>query len=262
MARGAALGPSAATRAPKVKRDGQRHHHPDGAKPGGTSANCLRLAHRPCTMLWLQAGEDGEGDRRGPAEEVRQLAKEDPTAQETLAMIGVIPPLVGMLDSGDVNVQVATLYALLNLNVGNDMYALFKLSAYFFLCSSSLFSLLWCHKNKATNVAARIVHKMLKLIETRSALTCVSEMIIANFLGLIGTSSTITFLIDALRDTFVAPLISNLLMAVGDMEVLEWVLSSSNVVSIGKGRREMAAYVLMVMVYKDRAAMVEAIDVH
>ncbi|MQM14697.1 hypothetical protein Taro_047627, partial [Colocasia esculenta] len=43
----------------------------------------------------LQSGGEGEDDRRrGAAEEVRWLAKEDPEARATLAMLGAIPPLV------------------------------------------------------------------------------------------------------------------------------------------------------------------------
>ncbi|MQL84294.1 hypothetical protein Taro_016790 [Colocasia esculenta] len=239
----------------------------------------------------LQSGGEGEDDRRrGAAEEVRRLAKEDPEARATLAMLGAIPPLVGMLDSGDVNLRVAALYALLNLGVGDD-------------------------KNKAAIVAAGTVHKMLKLIETGSAPACVSEAIVANFLGLsaldankplIGASGAIPFLVDAFRDAAAAPshaqtrqdalralfnlslvpanvshlvdagLVSDLFAAVGDMEVSERVLSVlSNVISTGEGRRavsrsseafqilvdvlnwsdspgcqETAAYVLMVMAHK------------
>ena len=47
---------------------------------------------------------------------VRSLAKEDSGARVTLAMLGAIPPLVGMLDFEDVQQQIASLYALLNLD--------------------------------------------------------------------------------------------------------------------------------------------------
>lgn len=65
---------------------------------------------------------DSEQDLRKmeAAKDVRRLAKEDAEARETLAMLGAIPPLVVMLDSPDVNIQEASLYALLNLGVGND----------------------------------------------------------------------------------------------------------------------------------------------
>ena len=55
------------------------------------------------------------------AKDVRKLAKEDVQAREMLAMLEAIPPLVAMIDSSDVESQVASLYALLNLGVGNDM---------------------------------------------------------------------------------------------------------------------------------------------
>jgi len=58
--------------------------------------------------------------RRIAAERVRSLAKEDSEARANLAMLGAIPPLVGMLDSEDAHSQIASLYALLNLGIGND----------------------------------------------------------------------------------------------------------------------------------------------
>nr|DAD36371.1 TPA_asm: hypothetical protein HUJ06_007012 [Nelumbo nucifera] len=54
--------------------------------------------------------------------DVRRLEKEDTEARATLAMLGAIPPLVGMLDSSDLDFQIASLYALLNLGTGNDTY--------------------------------------------------------------------------------------------------------------------------------------------
>uniref|UniRef100_A0A1D1XJ32 U-box domain-containing protein 12 n=1 Tax=Anthurium amnicola TaxID=1678845 RepID=A0A1D1XJ32_9ARAE len=196
----------------------------------------------------------GEGVRRREAAEgVRRLAKEDPEARETLAMLGAIPPLVGMLDSDDVGLQAAALYALLNLGVGNDM-------------------------NKAAIVAAGAVHKMVNLMAAGSPLPPVSEAIVANFLGLsaldankpiIGSSGGIPFLVQAFRDTAaeaasrvqarqdalrallnlsIAPanvshlvdagLVPDLLASVGDMEVTERALSVlSNVVATAEGRR-------------------------
>lgn len=75
----------------------------------------------------LRDAEEGEGEadreeekRRESARRVRLLAKEDPGARTTLAMLGAIPPLVGMLDSSDLDSQIASLYALLNLGIGND----------------------------------------------------------------------------------------------------------------------------------------------
>ncbi|KOM58452.1 hypothetical protein LR48_Vigan11g148600 [Vigna angularis] len=99
--------------------------------------------------------------RRIAAERVRSLAKEDAEARANLAMLGAIPPLVGMLDSEDAHSQIASLYALLNLGIGNDA-------------------------NKATVVKIGTVHKMLmlKLIESSESNSSVAEAIVANFLGL------------------------------------------------------------------------------
>lgn len=72
----------------------------------------------------LQSGGGGNvgGDRRKEAAgEVRRFAKDDAEARKTLAMLGAIPPLVGMLDSRDVDLQISALYALLNLGIGNDL---------------------------------------------------------------------------------------------------------------------------------------------
>lgn len=67
----------------------------------------------------LQADDSAKGTEA--ASRVRSLAKENLDARGTLAMLGAIPPLVGMLDSGDVDAQIASLYALLNLGIGNDV---------------------------------------------------------------------------------------------------------------------------------------------
>jgi Armadillo/beta-catenin-like repeat len=68
------------------------------------------------------AGDAGVDRRREAAMEIRRMAKEDAEARETLAMLGAIPPLVGMLDAElEPDSQVAALYAILNLAIGNDM---------------------------------------------------------------------------------------------------------------------------------------------
>jgi hypothetical protein len=64
--------------------------------------------------------EEDSVKRREAATTVRMLAKENLEVRETLAMLGAIPPLVTMLDSQDVDSQIASLYALLNLGIGND----------------------------------------------------------------------------------------------------------------------------------------------
>ena len=69
----------------------------------------------------LQVDEDSVKRKLEAAREVRLLAKEDLEARGTLAMLGAIPPLVGMLDFDDDDTQIASLYALLNLGIGNDL---------------------------------------------------------------------------------------------------------------------------------------------
>ncbi|URD94015.1 spotted leaf 11 [Musa troglodytarum] len=247
--------------------------------------------------LQLDGHSAGEDRREEAAAEVRRLAKDDPGARETLAMLGVIPPLVGMLDSDDPGLHIAALYALLNLGIGNEL-------------------------NKAAVVKAGAVHKMLNLIESDSS-ALVSEAIVANFLGLsaldsnkpiIGASGAIPILLSAFRSPDTSPtarqdavralfnlsiasvnlpllvdagLVPALLEVVGDMAVSERILALlSNLVAAGEGRRalsgstdafailvdvlgwsdaiacqEKAAYILMVMAHKchaDRAAMLEA----
>ncbi|XP_071727466.1 U-box domain-containing protein 45-like [Rutidosis leptorrhynchoides] len=201
----------------------------------------------------LQCG--GNDDVLSAAKDVRRLAKEDSGARTTLALLGAIPPLVGMLVSDDLDSQIAGLYALLNLGIGNDT-------------------------NKAAIVKAGAVHKMLDLIKSPSEVPNpdVSAAIVANFLGLtaldsnkpiIGSSGAISFLVktfinstegkvdkqvvqDCLRalynlsilPTNVLPMIeindfvSLLLTTLGDMEVSDRILSIlSNVVSTPEGRK-------------------------
>ncbi|XP_030523514.1 U-box domain-containing protein 12-like [Rhodamnia argentea] len=194
-----------------------------------------------------------EGKMRESARTVRLLAKEDSAARTTLAMLGAIPPLVGMLDSSDLESRIASLYAVLNLGIGNDM-------------------------NKAAIVKAGAVHKMLKLIESPEETIdpSISEAIVANFLGLsaldsnkpiIGSSGAIPFLVNTLidRDHKSSPqakqdalralynlsifpsnvciiietdLVPFLMNALGDMEISERILSTlSNIVSTPEGRK-------------------------
>lgn len=54
------------------------------------------------------------------AREIRKLTKDDPESRTTLASLGAIPPLVALLDSPDLSSQIAALYALLNIGIGND----------------------------------------------------------------------------------------------------------------------------------------------
>ncbi|XVE53549.1 hypothetical protein DITRI_Ditri03aG0011800 [Diplodiscus trichospermus] len=233
---------------------------------------------------------EDEEKKRKAASRVRLLTKEDSESRATLAMLGTIPPLVAMLDFEDSDSQIAALYALLNLGIGNDA-------------------------NKAAIVKAGSVHKMLKLIESPNAPSQeVSDAIVANFLGLsaldsnkpiIGSSGAVPFLVkilkgldgksrsqakqDALRALYnlsispsnisfilEADLIPFLLNALGDMEVSERILSIfSNIVSTPEGRKgisiapdafpilvdvlnwtdspgcqEKASYILMLMAHK------------
>ncbi|XP_052208885.1 U-box domain-containing protein 7-like [Diospyros lotus] len=186
--------------------------------------------------------------------DVRRLTKEDSEARTNLALLGAIPSLVGLLDSEDVDAQIASLYALLNLAIGNDA-------------------------NKAAIVKAGAVHKMLKLIDSPNGSPgnlAVAEAVVANFLGLsaldsnkpiIGSSGAIPFLVrflkeldktsgtqakqDSLRALYnlsISPmnvpliletnLVPFLFAALGDMEVSERILSIlSNVVSTPEGRK-------------------------
>ncbi|KAH1056577.1 hypothetical protein J1N35_034642 [Gossypium stocksii] len=193
-----------------------------------------------------------EENKRAAATRVRLLTKDDPESRVTLAMLGTIPPLVAMLDFEDSNSQIAALYALLNLGIGDD-------------------------QNKAAIVKAGAVHKMLKLIESPNEPSqAVSDAIVANFLGLsaldsnkhiIGSSGAIPFLVktlkmldkqsgcqarhDALRALYnlsISPSNISFIMesdsipflvnALGDMDVSERILSIlSNVVSTPEGRK-------------------------
>ncbi|XWS26168.1 hypothetical protein CRYUN_Cryun26dG0007800 [Craigia yunnanensis] len=250
----------------------------------------LEELKRVVKELQVEEEEEEKEKKRKAATRVRLLTKEDSEARVTLALLGTIPPLVAMLDFEDSDSQIAALYALLNLGIGNDA-------------------------NKAAIVKAGAVHKMLKLIESPNAPSqAVSDAIIANFLGLsaldsnkpiIGSSGAIAFLVKTLKIldrksrsqarqdatralynlsispsniSFIleADLIPFLLNALGDMEVSERILSIlSNVVSIPEGRKgisiapdafpifvdvlnwtdspgcqEKASYILMVMAHK------------
>lgn len=199
----------------------------------------------------LQCG--GDVDLLSGAKDVRRLAKEDSDARTTLALLGAIPPLVAMLDSDDHDSQIAALYALLNLGIGNDA-------------------------NKAAIVKAGAVHKMLDLIKSPNHDSDVSAAIVANFLGLtaldsnkpiIGSSGAISFLIKTLKNstqnninpqvtqdclralynlsilpTNISPMIEIddfvpfLLTTLGDMETSDRILSIlSNIVSTPEGRK-------------------------
>ncbi|XP_071723468.1 U-box domain-containing protein 45 [Rutidosis leptorrhynchoides] len=214
----------------------------------------------------LQCGGDDDGGeellikrKTKAASELRLLTREDSKARTTLAMLGAIPPLVGMLDSQNENAHIASLYALLNLGIANVV-------------------------NKAAIVEAGAIHKMLKIIESHDPISqnpnqSVSEAIVANFLGLsaldankpiIGSSGAIHLLANTLIDSncsrqskqdalralynlsifppnvsFIlerTELIPSLLSVLGDdMESSERILSLlSNIVSTPEGRKSIS----------------------
>lgn len=70
------------------------------------------------TVKDLQAEDLGK--QKSAASSVRLMAKEDLVIRGTLALLGAIPPLVAMLDLEDEESQIAALYALLNLGIGNN----------------------------------------------------------------------------------------------------------------------------------------------
>ncbi|CAI8599550.1 unnamed protein product [Vicia faba] len=202
--------------------------------------------------------EEDSTKRRMAAARVRLLTKDDSEARGSLAMLGAISPLVGMLDSEDVHSQIDSLYALLNIGIGSD-------------------------ENKAAIVKVGAVHKMLKLIESpRVVDSSVSEAIVVNFLGLsaldsnkpiIGSSGAIPFLVrtlqnldksskncfqvkqDALRALYnlsinqanilfvlETDLVLFMINSIEDMEVSERILSIlSNLVSTPEGRKAISA---------------------
>ncbi|KAL4181815.1 hypothetical protein AMTRI_Chr12g239340 [Amborella trichopoda] len=240
----------------------------------------------------------GEGKaKKEAAIDVRRLAKEDAEARVALAMLGAIPPLVSMIDCEDEEFHVASLYALLNLAIGNDV-------------------------NKAAIVKTGAVHKMLALLKTLTS-QAVSDAMVANFLGLtaldsnkaiIGSSGAVPFLVsvlvnpnttlqaeqDALRALYnlsicasnaapllETPLVPTLLSLLGDMATSERSLAIlANLSSTPDGRRaiskgpnaftllvdaltwadspncqESACYIIMMLAHKswaDRQALVSA----
>ncbi|GMH12480.1 hypothetical protein Nepgr_014321 [Nepenthes gracilis] len=205
------------------------------------------------TARMLQS--DNVEERKNGAMVARRLAKEDTDARSTLALLGAIPPLVGMVDDSEFQTrfQIEALYALLNLGVGNDL-------------------------SKSAIVQAGAVHKMLKLMESSNGFpdAAISEAIVANFLALsaldsnkpiIGSSGAVPFLVNALKDfdkkcsrqakedslralynlsllplnipsILETDLIVYLMNSLGDMEVSDRILSIlSNVVSTPEGRK-------------------------
>ncbi|KAH6761437.1 ARM repeat superfamily protein [Perilla frutescens var. frutescens] len=285
----------------KVEAAKKRHHHPGSEKLSELlkqpewweNEEEVRRKEQVLEELKNVArklGSDSDSLMVEGAADVRRLTKDDPHARTTLALLGVIPPLVALLHSPlDPNFnphnQIAALYALLNLAIANDA-------------------------NKAAIVKAGAIHKMLKLIQSPNCNEAIAEAVVANFLGLsaldsnkpiIGSSGAIPFL-DSLRALYnlsISPsnvvvmlessdVIPYMFSKLGDMDMSERILSIlGNVVSVAEGRKtisssvpdaflilmdvfnwvdspgcqEKATYILMVMAHKsygDRQAMIEA----
>jgi len=85
----------------------------------------LEILKRVVKDLQAEAEAEAEAAEKkiAAASEVRLLAKDDIEARVTLAMLGAIPPLVSMIDdeSQSEDALIASLYALLNLGIGNDV---------------------------------------------------------------------------------------------------------------------------------------------
>lgn len=231
-----------------------------GARGGDEESEVRRKVERfdELSKVVRLLQREGAQERENGAKMVRKLAKEDGEARSTLAMLGAIPPLVGMVDDAEIrdDFRAEALYALLNLGIGNDL-------------------------NKAAIVQAGAVHKMLKMIESSNGSpdSAVSEAIVANFLALsaldsnktiIGSSGAISFLVnilkgldakccsqakqDSLRALYnlsILPsnipliletdLVKFLMNTLGDREVSERILSIlSNIVAIPEGRKSLS----------------------
>ncbi|KAH6757884.1 ARM repeat superfamily protein [Perilla frutescens var. hirtella] len=184
----------------KVEAAKKRHHHPGSEKLSELlkqpewweNEEEVRRKEQVLEELKNVArklGSDSDSLMVEGAADVRRLTKDDPHARTTLALLGVIPPLVALLHSPlDPNFnphnQIAALYALLNLAIANDA-------------------------NKAAIVKAGAIHKMLKLIQSPNCNEAIAEAVVANFLGLsaldsnkpiIGSSGAIPFLVETLKD--------------------------------------------------------------
>lgn len=87
--------------------------------------------------------EQDQGSMLEGAADVRSFTKDDPHARTTLALLGVIPPLVALLDARDptFHSQIAPLYALLNLAIANDASVPLSLSLSSMQCWLPAFTL-------------------------------------------------------------------------------------------------------------------------
>ncbi|RRT39429.1 hypothetical protein B296_00036739 [Ensete ventricosum] len=190
---------------------------------------------RVVRRLQLDDHNAGGDPQEEAATEVRRLAKDDPEARETLAMLGVIPPLVGMLDSKDPDLHVAALYALLNLGIGNEFPETSPTARQDAL--RALFNLSIASVNLPLLVDAGLVPSLLAAMGDM-AVTERSLAVISNLVASGEGRRAVSLSADAFAIL---------------IDVLGWCDAAAC--------QEKATYVLMVMAHKghgDRAAMVEA----
>ncbi|KAG7037642.1 U-box domain-containing protein 6, partial [Cucurbita argyrosperma subsp. argyrosperma] len=182
-----------------------------------------------CVVKKLQ--DDDLVKKRAAASRVRLLAKEDAEARETFAILGAISPLVGMLDLEDDESKIASLYALLNLGIGNDISQV-KQDALRALYNLSIFP---------SNVPFILETKLIPFLLNSMGDMEVSERalsILSNVVSIPeGREAISTF-----PDSFAIVI-----------DVLNW--------GDSPGCQEKASYILMAMAhksYRDRQAMIEA----
>ncbi|KAJ7542347.1 hypothetical protein O6H91_10G102000 [Diphasiastrum complanatum] len=100
-------------------------------------------ALKECEWVVKQLSSERIHEQRKAAMDIKRIAGSDAESRVTLAMLGAIPPLVGMLDSSSCSLQGLALQALINLAIGKNV-------------------------NKSAIVSAGAVTKMLKLLTTPS----------------------------------------------------------------------------------------------
>ncbi|RZS12367.1 hypothetical protein BHM03_00043799 [Ensete ventricosum] len=190
---------------------------------------------RVVRRLQLDDHNAGGDPQEEAATEVRRLAKDDPEARETLAMLGAIPPLVGMLDSKDPDLHVAALYGLLNLGIGNEFPETSPTARQDAL--RALFNLSIASVNLPLLVDAGLVPSLLAAMGDM-AVTERSLAVISNLVASGEGRRAVSLSADAFAIL---------------IDVLGWCDAAAC--------QEKATYVLMMMAHKghgDRAAMVEA----
>ena len=105
---------------PEVFRTSMSANMPRSFKKKKNQVNNLSLCDIQRVVTNLKGAADGQ-ERWQAAEEVRKMTKDDPIARITMALLGVIAPLISMLDAEtDPKQQCTALLALLNLAIGNE----------------------------------------------------------------------------------------------------------------------------------------------